>query len=502
MEDRGGAIAKFGLWFNDRRIAIGIAIFFILTMIPMLLVAKYSHASADDFGWGAGLRRQVWNETHSIAQFVKTAFEGTIRIYRTWQGTFTTTFIQAFQPEIFNVHAYFIVPYIMLLFYLGGTAFLLHYLLVKILKIKKSVFVVVTMIYFLISIQYIPSTGEAFYWYNGAVAYTLAYSVMLFCVGFLLKYIFTGRKQDLIMASLTAFFVGGGNYLTVVLLPLLFILLLFLFTPSRKNTFYLLIPLAVFGVTAVVNMCAPGTKVRGGSDFGFDVYNVFHAIGKAVYKGLKDVRSEYLGNPVIVIGMIVIALFLASQMIGKQYEFSFRYPGLFVMMTFGSYLAMYAPTYYASVGAPFGRMSNLISFYFELSVIADMIYVIGYLTKKGSRKWQDGVKKFMEKWEVYKIYVLLGAFILILAHPGWYATTAVVRTVDYLASGQAEAFGDAMEQRYEILLNEELKEVELEALPSAGPLFNYDIIEDWNDWPNTAVAEFFDKDSVKLKTGE
>ncbi len=39
-----------------------------------------------------------------------------------------------------------------------------------------------------------------------------------------------------------------------------------------------------------------------------------------------------------------------------------------------------------------------------------MIYV-GYLTKKGSRKWQDGVKKFMEKWEVYKIYVLLGIHI-------------------------------------------------------------------------------------------
>ena len=71
-----------------------------------------------------------------------------------------------------------------------------------------------------------------------------------------------------------------------------------------------------------------------------------------------------------------------------------------------------------------------------------------------------------------------------------------------MASGQAEAFGDAMEQKYEILLNEELKEVELEALPSARPLFNYDIIEDWNDWPNTAVAEFFDKDSVKLKNGK
>ncbi len=51
----------------------------------------------------------------------------------------------------------------------------------------------VTMIYFLISIQYIPSTGEAFYWYSGAVGYTLAYSVMLLCLVFSLKYIFTGK---------------------------------------------------------------------------------------------------------------------------------------------------------------------------------------------------------------------------------------------------------------------------------------------------------------------
>ena len=36
-------------------------------------------------------------------------------------------------------------------------------------------------------------------------------------------------------------------------------------------------------------------------------------------------------------------------------------------------------------------------------------------------------------------------------------------------------------------------------MPSAGPLFNYDIKEDGDDWPNTAVAEFFNKNSVKLK---
>lgn len=407
------------------------------------------------------------------------------------------------EPEIFNIHAYFIVPYIMLAFFLGGTAFLLYYILVGMLKMKKEVYAVVTMIYFLVSIQYIPSTGEAFYWYNGAVAYTLAYSVMLFCLGFSLQFIMTGRKGSLAAAVFTAFFVGGGNYLTVVLLPLLLIVMLFFFTPFRKRTLYLTVPLAVFTVTAIINMKAPGTKVRGGSGFGFAVDRAFYAIGRAVHNGLKDVCMQYLRNPVFVICMILAALFLASQMAERQYEFSFRYPVLFVLMTFGSYLAMYAPTYYAGVGAPFGRMSNLISFYFELSVILDMVYVFGYLSVKAGNgqgnKWKDNCRIFKEKWEAGKIYVLLAMAILILVNPKWYETTAVVRTVRYLVSGQAEAFGEAAKRRYEILLDENLKDVELEALPSAGSLFNYDIIDDWEEWPNTAVAEFFGKDSVRLK---
>ncbi len=478
------------------------AIFIVITIIPMLAAARYSHASADDFGWGAGLRRQVWNETHSIIQFVKAAFRGTVSLYYGWQGTFTTTFVQAFQPEIFNINAYFIVPYIMLSFFLGGTAMFLHYLLVVMLKMKKSVWVVVTMLYFLISIQYIPSTGEAFYWYNGAVAYTLAYSVMLFCLYFSLKFIFSGKKINLAMAVFTAFFVGGGNYLTVVLLPLLLILLLFLFAPSRRNTLYLLIPLAVFGITAIINMKAPGTQVRGGSGFGFDIHNVVRTIGRSVDKGLTDVRLMYVNNPVIVLCTIIIALFLASQMIEKQYDFSFRCPLLFVIMTSGSYLAMYAPTYYAGVGAPFGRMSNLISFYFELSLILNIVYVTGYVTKKWNDKWKERCWKAAEKWKIYKIYILLAVTVLILLHPEWYRTTAMARTVNYLASGQAKEFGEAMDRRYEILLNEDLKEVELDPVPSAGPLFNYDIVEDSNEWPNTAVAEFFNKDSVRLKSGE
>ena len=495
----GSIISRFGLWFDDRKIAIGILIFFVITIIPMLAVAKYSHASADDFWCGAGMRRQIWSETHSIMQFLKASVQDTVSMYYGWQGTFTTTFVQMFQPEIFNVHAYFIVPYIMLPFFLGGTSFLLYYLLVKMLKMKKSVFLAVDMLYFLVAIQYIPSTGEAFYWYNGSVAYTLVYSVMLFCIGFSLRFIFDGKKRNLVMAVLTAFFVGGGNYLTIILLPLLLISMLFFLTPLKKKTLYLIIPLTVFGITAIINMTAPGTRVREGSGFEFDIRNILDTIGRAVYQGLKDVRSEYLGNPVVVISMIIIALFLASEMVGKQYKFSFPYPALFVIMTFGSYLAMYTPTYYAGVGKPFGRMSNLISFYFELSIIMDIIYVMGYIMKKWNDKWRTRGEWLVQKWKSYKIYVLFASIILIMANPQWHEKTAMVRTVNYLVSGQAKEFGDAMDRRYEMLLDKSLKDVELEEMPSAGPLFNYDITEDWNGWPNIAVADFFSKDRVMLK---
>lgn len=80
----GGGIIRFGLWFNDEKIAIGIVIFFIATIIPMLVVAQYSHASADDFGWGAGMRRQVWEETHSIIQFLVASFK--VRLLCTMNG--------------------------------------------------------------------------------------------------------------------------------------------------------------------------------------------------------------------------------------------------------------------------------------------------------------------------------------------------------------------------------------------------------------------------------
>lgn len=497
-------IVKIGKWFDDKKIMIGMGAIFIATIIPMLIVAKYSHASADDFGWNAAMRRQVWNDTHSILKVMETAIQNTKEMYYGWQGTFTTTFVQAFQPEIFNINAYFIIPYIMISLFCIGTALLLYYIMVRLLKISKSIYGIVTFLYFIITIQYIPSTGEAFYWFNGAVAYTLAYIAMLFCLYFSVKFIFTKKKRNLGAAIFMGFFVGGGNYLTIVLLPLLLILIIFLFTPTRKHSLYLLLPFGVFLVTAVINMKAPGTLVRGGSDFGVDMGSIFTTIFRSIYQGLKDIRSFYMMNPVIMICFILMALFIIAGMISQTYEFTFRYPLLFIAMTLGSYFAMYAPTYYAGVGEPFGRMSNLISFYFELSIILDILYVTGYLMRIIKKKMDETkVKsicaKFTKMWNTYKIYIMLVSALLIAVNVNWYQTTAMARTVTYLTSGEAAQFGREMDMRYNILLDDNIMDAVLEPLTvSAGTLFHYELMDDPDLWPNNAIAEFFNKDSVRL----
>lgn len=513
MEKIKNALQQLGKWFDNRKAAVLMAAAFVIMLIPMFIVARYSHASADDFGWNAAMRRQVWNETHSMWQLIKTAVHNTVSMYYGWQGTFTTTFVQAFQPEIFNVRAYFIVPYLMMAFFFGGSALFLYYVLVRLLNIDRMVYLVVTFLYFIVTVQYIPSTGEAFYWFNGAVAYTLPYAGVLFGLYFALKYIFEKKKRYLALSCFCAFFVGGGNYLTIVLLPLLFALLMFLFTGKRRNTLWLLLPLSIFLVTAVINMKAPGTVVRGGDGFGFDLAKVFHTVGRAVYNGMKGVLTDYLSNPVIVICFLLIALFLIRDMAGKQYGFSFRHPLLFVGMTFGSYLAMYAPTYYAGVGAPFGRMSNLISFWFELGLILDIVYITGFIGRvvrqRGEKapavykSLEDRSDRMCKAWDTYKIYVLIAAILLIAVNPGWYRMSAFSRTVRYLASGEAAQFGREMDERYALLLDEGKKDVIIEPLSvSAGPLFLYDIVEEPEEWPNTAVAEFFGKDSVRLAPKE
>ena len=54
-----------------------------------------------------------------------------------------------------------------------------------------------------------------------------------------------------------------------------------------------------------------------------------------------------------------------------------------------------------------------------------------------------------------------------------------------------------MEERLELLLNPDLKEVELPAMnPEQGPLMHMEVMENPDAWTNTVAEQFFQKDKI------
>lgn len=72
---------------------------FVLLLIPLLLIGRYNHPSADDFSYGLHTA-QIWTETHSLAETLAAAVQQVQGVHTTWQGTFSAVFLMALQRAV------------------------------------------------------------------------------------------------------------------------------------------------------------------------------------------------------------------------------------------------------------------------------------------------------------------------------------------------------------------------------------------------------------------
>ena len=89
-------------------------VFLVLSILPILRLSFYDRATGDDYGYGAVVR-QTYLATHSLRACVVAAVNQARFFWHSWQGTWFSTFLFAFQPESFNLNAYWITPWIALL---------------------------------------------------------------------------------------------------------------------------------------------------------------------------------------------------------------------------------------------------------------------------------------------------------------------------------------------------------------------------------------------------
>ena len=475
---------------HTKKIAIFTGIVFLVSLIPILYLSGYVHATGDDYGYGARTH-QMWLSTHSVWQVLKAAGQTVQHYWIGWQGTWFTIFLMSLQPEVFWDNGYWIVPWIMLALTIFSTLYLTEYVMVQKLRLPKATWISCTLILLLAMIQYFPSTKSGIFWYNGTAHYIIPYSMALVAIRCCWSFADRKRKKDWIAAFICMALLGGASYLAPLLVLIAVAYLILCEWKTKKHVFYLCIPVAAELAGLIVSYLAPGNKARGGENFGIHGLLIVKTILECFVDGTKQMFLYLFKTPFILLCLVVIAVLLVNAFQKVRPTFDFPYPVIVAVAMFCMYCAMYAPGVYAGVELS-GGVPNTIYQVFLMTVFITVIYTVGWMNHHFCKDEKMGkIKKAVCGG------LLMLALFLILVEKGTLKSSTSYQCYDYIVSGQADDYKAQMEERLSLLRNPELKNVELPAMNSdQGPLMHMEVMEDPNEWTNTVVKQFFGKESV------
>lgn len=516
-------------FWTVKKISILLTVLYFASLIPMLVIAQYNYAGADDYSIGQTCH-SAWIASHNVFAVIWQAVLMAAHDFLYWMGYFSAIFMMSIHPGVFGEHVYAATTWIMVGMLTFSTIYLLRALLVKALGMSRDLCRSVTMILLLITVQCTVGRNEAFYWYCGAVNYIFFYAVGLFYLGCLLSAVYDQkpgkRIYDLCMACLLGVFVGGGNYMTALTVAIVLVLAVFLLwrNGALGRWKILLIPMGFFFFGFLASCLAPGNSYRSEITQGM---GALKAILISLYYFFDYCVSDWT-TWAVAAGFLLMVPFI-WKMVGDT-DFSFPYPLLVFLLGYGLTSANVTPPLYAIGNIGAGRLQAIFFIQYILLMGLCLIYGLGwlrrYLEGKGYERSRAAETEAAEtevaetevsKTEVtetaenavrfsvpaYRGIVLLSLFIVfasalcIHVDPYYYTSSSAMTD---LLNGSARAYGEAYEERTKILLDDTVKDVVFEKLPAEPELlFFSDLTDDKDSWENKAVAKYYGKDSVVVK---
>lgn len=522
-----------------------ILICFLLSVIPLYIIGMYAHPSVDDYYYGTQTV-QVWNETHSIASVIKCSFDEMLNTYNIWQGNFSAIFLMRLQPGIFGEQYYFITPLILLSAYIGFSIFFFYTALKKIFKTDSYLAATVGICLTFVSMQLCMTPSDSFYWYNGAIYYTFFYSLMLFLFALLIR-MHTAKAAGTVIftliSSVLAFLIGGSNYATALFMCIILALAAgaaIYSVLTKKNKVIRSYHMAAYIIVALaamaglfISMAAPGNAFRqdsvGGSTGIIKTFIYTFAFG-----GYSI--AKVLNAPCLIFFVCMIPAFYS---IAKKSGFSYRYPLLVAVFTFGLYCSMGTPVFYAQgLRMPY-RMMNIIFFAAYVYIAFNMIYLLGWIGNKYGKdshenmshkdtykintgkkhiSLDDIVNNFYDKIKASRKNAILALTISLCAFVIACIGCIEVGETEYksgnagfsnlplsataalsLLNGDAKIYDAELTARDEYLTSTSDDEqfITVPALSKRpAPIFHSDITDDAGDWHNAHLAMYYRKECV------
>lgn len=490
---------------REAKAAAFLVLLFVLSLIPIFWLGAYDYPAADDYGYSASSHIE-WTRTHSVFRAIGGACATVADRWQNWQGTFSTMFLMALQPGIWGLYG--LVAPIMIGMLCASTMFFLYTVMVKVIRVRKTVFLCVSMLYLLFAIQCMIDKVQGFFWYNGAAHYMLPHSVALFLCSLCILLLTEEKRKAgrMALACLSAFFTGGSNYITALIMAVLFVTALGLLAAAgqRKKAVRLLVPFLFFTAAFLLNTLAPGNAVRQ------EEILLRPGVVKSILLSFYYC-TEYLLHTWFQWTNLLFALallpFLREAVKAVGNRFSYPAPLLVAFYSYGILAAMFTPSLFATGEPGGGRIFNIIFLDALLLLAGNLFYCMGWIC----RKWEDvrnggaaaekvsGVS-CLERKETLQFLaglLLFGALngtLYAKVNPDYFTSTSAVRS---LITGEAAAYGEETKERERLVEEEKTVEIALPRLRSHPYLlFWSDIEEDQEDWKNKSMAKYYQKDAV------
>ncbi|WP_022766631.1 hypothetical protein [Butyrivibrio sp. XPD2006] len=488
-------------------LAIILVIILIATLLPIIYVSKFAYPWADDFGYSADAR-QAFLRTGSVFATLGPAFEHVINTYFTWQGTYTSCFFMALEPAVFGIKLYHLGGSIMLLSILLSYYYLLSVVFNKLFNASGAVKWCLLSLLTMYTIQGVDGKAEAFTWFNSAVHYTFAHSLLILFIALTVNHIWTSDNKKRIvrtvLISILGFLAAGTNNITVFG-GLLFIVLFYaglvlyqrVYGDRTYDKFLRSLPMIIsFFVGAAINLGAPGNKQR--MLLGSNNNNLFVVVKNSFALGSAFIQRHFSG---VTLGFILLtaAIIWYSNSADKLFEkatFKFPLPVLVTVISFCLLSALYAPFAYlgdAEISEPYidanlsvTRVSNTIFFAFVLLLFFNVFYYCGWLHNKGFNKYSPVAGIALT---VAAIIIIACSTVQILGQkPGAYTTASAINNIK---NGTAAYYGLQMSENINKLQSDDAVVYVSPIAVDPDCLYPHEA-EDWK----SGTKYFFDKEEV------
>ena len=339
-------------------------------------------------------------------------------------------------PAIFGIGFTMLGVILVILLFAGANLFFLKVVLMDYLKMDRHTYGIVALLFTFISMQFVFSAREGFFWYNSAMFYTGFHSlslVLMGLVGLVLKDAGKPRKSAYILVPMLAFLIGGSNFPSA--LTAVITLAYALAWPGYKHFIIKnrisvrtwLVPVLGFSaitVSLIIAISAPGNALRqvmieaGG--YGVQM-NPVAAILQSLRHGFlffTTVRHQVLPVPVwIALGCMIPVIYNATLPFVEKDVFLHKHSLWAVPLAYGVYASTFTPNLYSMSNFGPNRVLNVNFYWFLLFALIALIFICGNIAAfiNKERIFSVRVKNIVRKCNIVEKMTVFGLVIFLLS---------------------------------------------------------------------------------------